>query len=761
MERNTMTQQERDELHSKLWNLSNTLRGAVDGWDFKQYVLGTMFYRFISENLTNYINDTERDEDDDTFDFSRLSDNDITDEAKEDIVAEKGFFIYPSQLFTNVCKKIRTASGNVPDASELEINECKEYCRNLNVNIERIFREIEASAIGTDSEDAIKGLFSSFEVNSNNLGDTTIKRTKKLETILIGIENIEFGHLKEKGIDVFGDAYEYLMGMYASNAGKVGGEYFTPQQVAKLLAKLATEGKHDVKKVYDPACGSGSLLLQVAKCIGSENVRQGFFGQEINPTTYNLCRINMFLHDVGYDKFSIACEDTLLEPQHLDETPFDVIVSNPPYSIPWKGDADTTLINDPRFSPAGVLAPKNNSDFAFILHSLAWLSTTGTGAFVCFPGILYRDNAEQKIRKYLVDNNFVDAIIQLPPNMFFGVGIFTCIMILKKNKADNSVLFIDASTEFEKNGNKNNMTDLHINHVLDLYRSREEIEHVSHIASYEEISSEQNNYDLSVSTYVEKKDKREIIDIEAINKELSELESKNTLLRSKISDLLKGHLTVDGKELDINKLSLEYLVNTLCGKSIQYHRLSELGVFKGGLSGKDKNDFINGNKRFISYTNVYNNPSVRIDLDDKVLIQEGERQTTLRYGDIIFTGSSETPDDACMSSVLDVEPEEDIYLNSFCFILRLKEPVLTPRFARYLFRSYQVRKQLVKTARGVTRFNVSKEKMKYVTIPVPPIEVQDEITRILDLFTELNEGIQQEIVTRNKQYEFYLDAILK
>ena len=454
MARNTVTQQERDELHSKLWNLSNTLRGAVDGWDFKQYVLGTMFYRFISENLTTYINETERESDDDSFDFAQLSDDDVSDEAKEDIVIEKGFFIYPSQLFANVCRKIRTANGSVPTATEEEISACKEFCLNLNVNIEQIFRNIEASAIGTDSEAAIKGLFSSFEVNSNNLGDTTIKRTKKLETILIGIQEIDFGDLKDKKIDVFGDAYEYLMGMYASNAGKVGGEYFTPQEVAKLLAKLATAGKTEINKAYDPACGSGSLLLQIAKTLGSDKVRQGFFGQEINPTTYNLCRINMFLHDVGYEKFSIACDDTLLAPQHWEEEPFDVIVSNPPYSIPWKGDADATLINDPRFSPAGVLAPKKNSDFAFILHSLAWLSASGTGAFVCFPGIMYRDHAEQKIRKYLIDNNFVDAIIHLPANMFFGVGISTCIMILKKNKTENSVLFVDASKEFVKMGNK-------------------------------------------------------------------------------------------------------------------------------------------------------------------------------------------------------------------------------------------------------------------------------------------------------------------
>lgn len=540
MAKNIVTQQERDELHTKLWNLSNTLRGAVDGWDFKQYVLGTMFYRFISENLTSYINENERETEEDTFDFAMLSDSDITEEIVADIVKEKGFFIYPSQLFANVCRKIKTANGSIEGASETEIKACKEFCTNLNVNIEQIFRSIEASAVGTESEAAIKGLFSNFEVNSNNLGDTTIKRTKKLETILIGIEGINFGDLKEKKIDVFGDAYEYLMGMYASNAGKVGGEYFTPQEVAKLLAKLATTGKTEVNKAYDPACGSGSLLLQVAKTIGPDKVRQGFFGQEINPTTYNLCRINMFLHDVGYDKFSIACDDTLLAPQHWEEEPFDIIVSNPPYSIPWKGDADATLINDPRFSPAGVLAPKNNSDFAFILHSLSWLSASGIGAFVCFPGIMYRDYAEQKIRKYLVDNNFVDAIIQLPANMFFGVGISTCIMILRKNKTDTSVLFIDASKEYVKSGNKNKMTDENIESIFQLYSGRIEKPYISRLVPYSEISSEKNNYNLSVSTYVEQEDTREKIDIVKLNAELEVLEERNAQLRVSIRELIKS-----------------------------------------------------------------------------------------------------------------------------------------------------------------------------------------------------------------------------
>ena len=439
--------QERDELHKAIWAIADELRGSVDGWDFKSYVLGMMFYRYISENLTNYINEGEIEAGNEGFDYAQLSDEEA-EQAREDLVQTKGFFILPSELFCNVRKKAA--------ADE-----------NLNMTLEAVFNHIEESAKGSESEDNFSGLFDDIDVNSNKLGATVAKRNANLVKLMDGIADMQLGNYKDNSIDAFGDAYEYLMSMYASNAGKSGGEFFTPQEVSELLTRIAVVGKTEVNKVYDPACGSGSLLLQAAKILGKENVRLGFFGQEINLTTYNLCRINMFLHDIDYDKFDIAHEDTLTHPQHLDDEPFEVIVSNPPYSIKWEGDDNPVLINDPRFSPAGVLAPKSKADLAFIMHSLAWLASNGTAAIVCFPGIMYRGGAEKKIRQYLIDNNFIDCVIQLPSNLFYGTSIATCIMVLKRNKADNRTLFIDASAECEKVTNNNKLREHHIQKIVD------------------------------------------------------------------------------------------------------------------------------------------------------------------------------------------------------------------------------------------------------------------------------------------------------
>lgn len=452
--------QERDELHRAIWAIADGLRGSVDGWDFKSYVLGMMFYRYISENLTNYINEGEIEAGNEGFDYALLSDEDA-EQAREDMVKTKGFFILPSELFCNLRKK---AAGD----------------ENLNMTLETIFKNIEDSAKGSESEDNFAGLFDDIDVNSNKLGATVAKRNANLVKLIEGVADMKLGNYKDNSIDAFGDAYEYLMSMYASNAGKSGGEFFTPQEVSELLTRIAVVGKAEVNKVYDPACGSGSLLLKAAKILGKENVRQGFYGQEINLTTYNLCRINMFLHDIDYDKFDIAHEDTLLNPQHWDDEPFEVIVSNPPYSIKWEGDDNPVLINDPRFSPAGVLAPKSKADLAFIMHSLAWLATNGTAAIVCFPGIMYRGGAEKKIRQYLIDNNFIDCIIQLPSNLFFGTTIATCIMVLKRSKADNRTLFIDATNECVKVTNNNKLTDGpdgNIAHIVDAFVSRADKEH--------------------------------------------------------------------------------------------------------------------------------------------------------------------------------------------------------------------------------------------------------------------------------------------
>ena len=509
-------EQEREELHKTIWNIANDLRGSVDGWDFKQYVLGFMFYRYISENITDYINAGEIEAGNTAFNYADISDEEA-EEIRTDMVESKGFFILPSQLFANVRKR---AKNDV----------------DLNETLEKIFKAIESSARGTESEENFKGLFDDVDVNSNKLGATVVKRNEKLVKLLDGIGDMKLGDYKDNTIDAFGDAYEFLMRMYASNAGKSGGEYFTPQEVSELLTRLTVVGKTEVNKVYDPACGSGSLLLKFAKVLGKENVRQGFFGQEINLTTYNLCRINMFLHDIDFDKFDIANEDTLISPQHWDDEPFEAIVSNPPYSTKWAGDSNPLLINDPRFSPAGILAPKSYADMAFIMHSLSWLATNGVAAIVCFPGIFYRGGAEQKIRQYLVDNNFIDCIIQLPSNLFFGTSIATCIMVLKKSKADNALLFIDATNECEKVTNNNKLRPENIDHILGWFTDRKDVPYLARLVPNGEIG--ENDYNLSVSTYVEKEDKSEKIDIAVLNKQISEIVAREQVLREEIDKII-------------------------------------------------------------------------------------------------------------------------------------------------------------------------------------------------------------------------------
>jgi type I restriction enzyme M protein len=513
---NNKKEQERAELHRAIWAIAEELRGAVDGWDFKNYILGTMFYRYISEDIAAYINKGEIEAGNTDFDYAKLSDEEA-EQARADLVQEKGFFMLPSELFCNV-----RAKAMLDD--------------NLNETLERIFNNIEGSAKGRVSETSFYGLFDDFDVNSNKLGSTVAKRNEKLVRLLDGIASMNLGSVRDHEFDAFGDAYEYLMTMYASNAGKSGGEFFTPADVSELLTRLGTVGKKTINKAYDPACGSGSLLLKVVKILGKDAVTTGFFGQEINITTYNLCRINMFLHDIGFDKFDVACEDTLTTPQHWDDEPFELIVSNPPYSIKWAGNDNPLLINDPRFSPAGVLAPKSKADLAFVMHSLSWLAPSGTAAIVCFPGVMYRRGAEQKIRKYLVDNNYIDCIIQLPSNLFFGTSIATCIMVMKKNKKDNKTLFIDASNEFIKVTNNNRLTADNIDRIVATFADRQEIKHFSHLASYDEIVK--GDYNLSVSTYVEPEDTREIIDIVELNAEIEKIVAREDELRIAIREII-------------------------------------------------------------------------------------------------------------------------------------------------------------------------------------------------------------------------------
>lgn len=509
---------ERAELHKTIWRLANELRGSIDGWDFKSYVLGMLFYRFISENLVAYLNEQERKAGEEGFDYAKLSDADA-EFGRVETVKEKGFYILPSALFANVRKRARQDE-------------------NLNVTLAEIFKEIEGSASGADSEQDINGLFADLDVNSARLGSTVAKRNEKLVKLLEAIGDLPLtsGGFSNKSIDLFGDAYEYLMQMYASTAGKSGGEYYTPQEVSELLARITVAGKTEVNKVYDPACGSGSLLLSFSKVLGHDKVRQGFFGQEINLTTYNLCRINMFLHDVNYEKFDIALGDTLIDPAHWDDEPFEAIVSNPPYSVKWDGDANPLLINDPRFAPAGVLAPKSKADLAFTMHILHWLAVNGTAAIVEFPGVLYRGGAEQKIRQYLIDNNYVDAVIQLPPDLFFGTTIATCIIVLKKSKNDNATLFIDASAEFARLGNKNTLTVANRQRIFDAFLAREDVPHFSRLIGNDAIAD--NGYNIAVTSYVEQLDTRQAVDIKVLNEEIAGIVERQARLREAINAIV-------------------------------------------------------------------------------------------------------------------------------------------------------------------------------------------------------------------------------
>ncbi|WP_447887040.1 type I restriction-modification system subunit M [Serratia fonticola] len=504
--------QQRAALQRQIWAIANDVRGAVDGWDFKQYVLGALFYRFISENFTNYI-----EAGDDSINYADLPDSVITRELKEDAIKTKGYFIRPSDLFVNV---VKNANSN----------------ESLNTDLAHIFTDIEASASGFPSERDIKGLFADFDTTSNRLGNTVKDKNARLAAVLKGVAELNFGDFAASHIDLFGDAYEFLISNYAANAGKSGGEFFTPQHVSKLIAQLAMHGQTSVNKIYDPACGSGSLLLQAKKHFDAHIIEEGFFGQELNHTTYNLARMNMFLHNINYDKFNIQLGNTLIEPHFGDDKPFDAIVSNPPYSVKWKGSDDPTLINDERFAPAGVLAPKSKADFAFVLHALSYLSSKGRAAIVCFPGIFYRGGAEQKIRQYLVDNNYVETVISLAPNLFYGTTIAVNILVLAKNKQDTTTQFIDASGLFKKETNNNVLLDTHIEQIMQVFDSKTNVDHFAQSVPFEKLAA--NDYNLSVSSYIEAKDTREVVDIAQLNAELKITVAKIAQLRTGIDAIV-------------------------------------------------------------------------------------------------------------------------------------------------------------------------------------------------------------------------------
>lgn len=730
---NPRTEEQKRELGNLIWNMATNLvhGGTVSPVQFMDYTLGALFYRFISENITDYCNQLMKDAGVADADYANMSDENA-ENARNQIINAKGIFILPSQLFINVAN---SAKNNT----------------ELNTTLSNNFRAIENSATGKPSESDVKGLFDNFKTDDQGLGATVNERNETLTTLLESVRDLDFQKYKESGIDVFGYCYEYLIKMYALNSGTKGGEFYTPSEVSYLLAMIAAAGRTSVNKVYDPACGSGSLLLNFNLVLGAKNVKDGFYGQEINVRTYNLCRMNMFLHDINYDHFDIQRGDTLKNPLHESDEPFDAIVSNPPYSRPWDGDSDATLINDPRFSPAGVLAPKGKSDFAFTMHTLSWLSAEGTAAIVEFPGVLYRSGAEQKIRKYLVSNNYVDTVVQLAANMFFGTPIATCLLILKKNKADNRVCFIDASNEFIHEGNKNKLSPENISKIYNTYMNKEEIAHFSHVVTIADIA--EKDYNLSVSTYVEQKDTREKIDINELNARIAEIVSREELLRKDIDEIVAKV----GRRCSMK--GLDEMIKELCPDGMEFVKLGECCNFVNGFAFKSTK-FKEKGDTIIRITNIN---GTGVDVNDVKYFDKSDYKANwqtfeIHKGDILIAMSGATTGKVGIYNNKTVA-----YLNQRVGKIVPDKSKLVNRFLYHILLSKT--QFLYMLAGGGAQPNLSSTKLMNVfEIPLPPIEVQTEIVRILDKFTsleaELEAGLEAELDCRKRQYEYYRDKLL-
>jgi len=711
---------ERDRLQAAIWKIANEVRGAVDGWDFKQFVLGTLFYRFISENFTAYIEGGDA-----KVLYEKQQDEDITPDIKKDAINTKGYFIYPSQLFTNLAGRAETTP-------------------ELNVELRRIFDEIEGSAIGHPSERDLKGLFADFDTSSPRLGATTEEKNRRLIAVIKGVAGLDFGAFEENQIDLFGDAYEFLISNYAANAGKSGGEFFTPQNVSKLIAQLALHGLRKVNKIYDPACGSGSLLLQAKKQFDAHQIEEGFFGQEINHTTYNLARMNMFLHNVNYDKFDIALGDTLLNPQFGDQKPFDAIVSNPPYSVSWVGDRDSTLINDARFAPAGVLAPKSKADFAFVLHALSYLSGRGRAAIVCYPGIFYRGGAEQKIRKYLVDSNFVETVIALPPNLFYGTSIAVNVLVLSRHKADCRTQFINASGPefFRKETNNNVLTDAHVEQIVRLFAQKEEVRHVAHSVEYEQIVA--NDYRLSVEAYVEPEDTREEVDIAQLNAEIAARAVRINQLRAEIDDIIPGDR------------GMSELWKLLRGREVEWRPLGEVGTFARG-QGLQKRDFTPTGVGCIHYGQIYTHYGTWAE-ETLAFVAPATASGLCKVhpGDVVITNTSENVRDVCKAVA---------WLGRATVVTGGHATVFTPgeatqgKYVAYYMQTECFARQKRQYARGSKVIDVSATDLAKIRIPLPPLDVQERIVGILDRFASLEAELEAELEARKLQYAYYRDLL--
>ena len=709
---NNKKEREREELHKTIWKIANELRGSVDGWDFKQYVLGLLFYRFISENIENYVNENQRKAGITDFQYRNISDEEAL-LGKSQILDEKGFFILPSELFCNIRKGA--------DKNE-----------NLNVVISNVFNNIESSARGSASEDDVKGLFDDFTID-NKLGNTVDERNEKLVKLLNAIGDLNFGDYEDNNIDLFGDAYEFLMTMYASSAGKSGGEFFTPQEVGELLARIVIMDKTSVNKVYDPACGSGGLLLKFAKILGKENVREGFFGQEINLTTYNLARINMFLHDINYNKFNIIRDDTLIHPAHWDDEPFDAIVSNPPYSINWPGKSNPLLINDERFSPAGVLAPESYADLAFTMHMLSWLSGDGTAAIVEFPGVLYRPHAEQKIRKYLVDNNFIDSIIQLPSDLFFGTPIATCILILKKNKRDTNILFIDASDEFVTNNNrmknatnKNKLSDENINRIYELYKNRESVENKALLVPYSDIVD--NDYNLTIKLYLDNGIVIDEMDIDEINSNIKESLNNQSQIREDLVDKLNHiNLMINDKlkTCSFESKKLEDVVNILDNQRRPISKAKRVAGAYPYYGANGIQDYVE------SY--IFDGEFLLLGEDGSVINPDGSPIMNWAKG--------------------------KIWVNNHAHVLSEKDNSVLLKYVYYYLQTVNI-SSLVK---GIPP-KLNQQNLRNINVLIPDKKIQEEIICLLDNYCELEKQLEEslslELKSRKQQCYFWKREIM-
>ena len=717
---NNKKEQERAELHKTIWKIADELRGSVDGWDFKQYILGLLFYRFISENLTNYLNSEEQKAGNSSFDYSKISDSDAEFGRKETL-EEKGFYILPSELFCN----IRANAKNDKD---------------LNITLATIFDNIENSAKGTNSENDMKGLFADLDVNSPKLGNTVQERNEKLVKMLNAIGDLKLGDYQDNTIDTFGDAYEFLMTMYASNAGKSGGEFFTPQEVGELLAKITLIGKTEINKVYDPCCGSGGLLLKFAKVLGKENVKQGFYGQEINLTTFNLCRINMFLHDINYNNFNIERGDTLLNPAHWDDEPFDAIVSNPPYSIKWAGKSNPILINDPRFSPAGILAPKQKADLAFTMHMLSWLSSKGTAAIVEFPGILDRANekGEPGIRKYLVENNYIDTIILMPKNLFFGTPIDVCILVLKKNKTDNNILFINAQDEYVKATNKNKLSSTNIENILNIIKERKNVENKAILVPCDEIDKE--NYNLAVNTYLEEKVVEKVINIEALKKEILNLENEINDKKQQLNNIMK--------KIESNRCNykIDYMtVEEACDTLTDYVAAGSFGDLAKNVKYLDVPDYA----QLIRTTDIKN----KFQNEKSIYVSEGAFNYLWRVN--LDKESIVLPNIGNCGEVYYLTPDMLPYKNNVLATnaILLRSSTISNRYLKYVFECDFFQKQLKKitSQQGQTKFN--KTGLKKLIVPIPERKVQNKIVELITELERIEDSLEEKLILQLNLYK--------